>query len=139
MNVISKQGSQGTAEKVTTPMKQRLGHRHLESFLQEGMRYSSCVVSQWQSLKKIHYSDEFYILNLIIPYMSILALLKRNYFAIFDYHHISMISCNPTAFLNYSFKLRLHQIVFKKLQTIGSVSHKLSTQLYDYRLPTLSF
>ena len=47
----------------------------------------------------------FYILNLIIPHMSSKALLKRNYFAIFDYHHIFMISCNPTAFLNLLFQI----------------------------------
>ena len=45
----------------------------------------------------------FYILNLIIPHMSSKALLKRNYFATFVYHHIFMISCNPTAFLNLIF------------------------------------
>ena len=31
------------------------------------------------------------------------GILKRNYFAIFVYHHIFMISCNPTAFLNLIF------------------------------------
>ena len=45
----------------------------------------------------------FYIINLIIPHMSSKALLKRNYFATFVYHHIFMISCNPTAFLNLIF------------------------------------
>ena len=45
----------------------------------------------------------FYILNLIIPHMSSKALLKHNYFAIFVYHYIFMISCNPTAFLNLIF------------------------------------
>ena len=37
------------------------------------------------------------------PYMSSKALLKRNYFATFDYRLIFMISCNPTAFLNLIF------------------------------------
>ena len=50
----------------------------------------------------------FYILNLIIPHMSSKALLKRNYFAIFDYHHISVTSCNPyrilkSNLLNYGY------------------------------------
>ena len=40
-----------------------------------------------------------YILNLIILHMSSKALLKCNYFATFIYHHIFMISCNPTIFL----------------------------------------
>ena len=31
------------------------------------------------------------------------GLLKCNYFALFDFHHVLMTSCNPTAFLNLIF------------------------------------